>query len=266
MTNTTSARASSGKSATARRPASSSSTGRASRASKRAGAKETQVASLGGRLIGDSNTAGQSDNQVKLKDRNEQSLLLNVTTVLNENFTDLLIILAQWMNEPPRTWNSAAIRTSSSIRPAREFRAITMMYQAGLLPIEVIYEYFLKADVIPEYVTLEMFQKMLDDAKQFPNNPDFESRKEGFPDAKTQRNDELQRDLAEIEDQPTRSNSRFEADLQDAELEHNSSRRKARPRRTSQGPAGPGRSQAGNEQGRAAASRSRPKPKPAPKG
>jgi hypothetical protein len=28
---------------------------------------------------------------------------------------------------------------------AREFRAITMMYQAGLLPIEVIYEYFLKA-------------------------------------------------------------------------------------------------------------------------
>jgi hypothetical protein len=56
--------------------------------------KKTQVASLGGRLIGDSNTAGQSDNQVKLKDRNEQSLLLNVTTVINENFTDLLIILA----------------------------------------------------------------------------------------------------------------------------------------------------------------------------
>jgi hypothetical protein len=75
-----------------------------------------------------------------------------------------------------------------------------MMYQAGLLPIEVIYEYFLKADVIPEYVTLEMFQKMLDDAKQFPNNPDFESRKEGFPDAGAQRDDELQRDLADLED------------------------------------------------------------------
>jgi hypothetical protein len=56
--------------------------------------KEDQVASLGGRLLGESANAGQSDNQVKLKDRNEQSLLLNVTTVLNENFTYLLQLMA----------------------------------------------------------------------------------------------------------------------------------------------------------------------------
>ena len=162
--------------------------------------KETQVASLGGRLLGDSNTAGQSDNQVKLKDRNEASLLLNVTTVVNENFTDLLMILANWMNEDA---SRMEFRVNQDFlldqAAAREFRAITMMYQAGILPIEVIYEYFLKADVIPEYVTLEMFTKMLEDAKQFPNNPDFEARQDGFPDARQQRADELARDLDDNE-------------------------------------------------------------------
>lgn len=162
--------------------------------------KETQVASLGGRLLGDSNTAGQSDNQVKLKDRNEQSLLLNVTTVINENFTELLVILAQWMNEQaPRLEFRVNQDFLLDQAAAREFRAITMMYQAGLIGIEIIYEYFLKADVIPEYVTLEMFTKMLEDQAQFPNNPDFQSRQEGFPDARTQRADELARDLDDNE-------------------------------------------------------------------
>ena len=162
--------------------------------------KETQVASLGGRLLGDSNTAGQSDNQVKLKDRNEASLLLNVTTVVNENFTDLLMILANWLNEDA---SRLEFRVNQDFlldqAAAREFRAITMMYQAGLIGIEIIYEYFLKADVIPEYVTLEMFTKMLEDEAQFPNNPDFQSRREGFPDARAQRADELARDLDDNE-------------------------------------------------------------------
>ncbi|UIS25203.1 portal protein [Erythrobacter phage vB_EliS-L02] len=163
--------------------------------------KETQVASLGGRLIGDSNTAGQSDNQVKLKDRNEQSLLLNVTTVLNENFTELAELVSMWLNENPSEDLEFRVNQDFLLdqAAAREFRAITMMYQAGILPIEIIYEYFLKADVIPEYVTKEIFMKMLEDEAQFPNNPDFEAREDGFPDARTQRNDELQRDLDDNE-------------------------------------------------------------------
>lgn len=158
--------------------------------------KEDQVASLGGRLLGDSSSAGQSDNQVKLKDRNEQSLLLNVTTVLNANFTDLVQILAAWMNEENE---DTEYRVNQDFlldaAAAREFRAITMMYQAGIMPIEIIYEYFLKADVIPEYVDLETFKKMLEDAAQFPGNPDFDSRMDGFPDSRAQRADELARDL-----------------------------------------------------------------------
>ena len=165
--------------------------------------KETQVASLGGRLLGDSKTAGQSDNQVKLKDRNEQSLLLNVTTVLNENFTYLLMVFSEWLNERPDENLEFRVNQDFLIdnAGAREFRAITMMYESGILPIEIIYETFLKADVIPEYVSFEQFKKMLEDAKQFPNDPDFEARQDGFPDAKSQRNDELQRDLADQEQQ-----------------------------------------------------------------
>lgn len=186
--------------------------------------KETQVASLGGRLIGDSNTAGQSDNQIKLKDRNEQSLLLNVTTILNENFTDLLQIVAAWLNEKS---DGLEFRANQDFlldqAAAREFRAITMMYQEGLLPIEIIYEFFLKADVIPEYVTLEMFTKMLDDASQFPNNPDFLARQEGFPDRQSQLDDDLERDRMGMEDEHHSADLDSEADLLDTELEHSAS-------------------------------------------
>jgi hypothetical protein len=108
--------------------------------------KEDQVASLGGRLLGESANAGQSDNQVKLKDRNEQSLLLNVTTVLNENFTYLLQEMAAWLNDKATSKDGDLVielgvdelvfRVNQDFlldnAAAREFRAVTMMYQAGI--------------------------------------------------------------------------------------------------------------------------------------
>lgn len=194
--------------------------------------KETQAASLGGRLIGDSSTAGQSDNQVKLKDRNEQSLLLNVTTVVNENFTFLLTIIAEWLNE---STDGLEFRTNQDFlldqAAAREFRAITMMYQAGLLPIEIIYEYFLKADVIPEYVTLEMFTNMLEDAKQFPNDPDYEARQQGFADAKSQRADELARYVADeqfgTQADVADASNQTDITLQESQQEHDAAQAEA---------------------------------------
>jgi hypothetical protein len=94
------------------------------------------------------------------------------------------------------------------------------MYKDGQMPIEVFYEYFLAANVIPEYVTLEMFKGMLEDEGQFPNNPDYKARKDGFPSAQQQRQDELQRDLADIEDENHGDELQSEADLLDTELEH----------------------------------------------
>ncbi len=165
--------------------------------------KENQAASLGGRMMGDSNSAGQSDNQIKLKDRNEQSLLLNVTTVLNENFTKLLRWVARWLNEEN---DEIVFRVNQDFLlnnfAAREFRAITLMWQEGLLPIDVIYEFFLQHEVIPEYVTLDAFKALLEDADQFPNNPDVEAKQEGFADAgKRQEADENEKDRKHEKDE-----------------------------------------------------------------
>ncbi len=155
--------------------------------------KENQAAALGGRLIGDSATAGQSDNQIKLKDRNEQSLLLNVTTVLNENFTELLRLAGEWLNEKEEN-EGVEFRVNQDFLlnnfAAREFRAITLMWQNGLLPLDVIYEFFLQHEVIPEFITLEVFKQMLEDNEQFINNPDVLAKQDGFPDSKAQQQQE----------------------------------------------------------------------------
>jgi hypothetical protein len=189
--------------------------------------KENQVASLGGRLIGDSGSAGQSDNQIKLKDRNEQSLLLNVTTVMNENFTYLLTVLSNWMNESAE---DLVYRVNQDFlldgAAAREFRAISMMYQDGTLPIEIFYEYFLKADVIPEYVTLEMFRDMLEDDAQFPNNPDIAAKRKGFPNAQAEVTDAMQRDA--LEEDGRQSDDDNDTKLEIAELARTSAEKIAK--------------------------------------
>jgi hypothetical protein len=167
--------------------------------------KETQAAALGGRLIGDSASAGQSDNQIKLKDRNEQSLLLNVTTVQNENFTKLLKLAGEWMNEKN---DDLEFRVNQDFLlnnfAAREFRAIHLMWKEGLLPLDVLYEFFLQHEVIPEYITLEQFKILLEDEDQFLNNPDVAAKQEGFPDAAKKQEQEqfdtqLEHDEAEAE-------------------------------------------------------------------
>jgi hypothetical protein len=148
------------------------------------GMLETQVASLGGRLIGDSNSAGQSENQIKMKDRNEQSLLLNVSTVINENITELLTILAAWLNENA---DDLQFRVNQDFllnnAAAREFRAISQMYLDGVMPLDIIYEYFLKEEVIPEYVDLDTFRKMLEDRDQFPHQANVDANFDGYANA-----------------------------------------------------------------------------------
>lgn len=217
---------------------------------------ENQVASLGGRLIGDSGSAGQSDNQIKLKDRNEQSLLLNVTTVINENMTALLRIVADWMNESS---DKIIFRVNQDFlldgAAAREFRAVAMMHKDGQLPVDIFYEYFLKSEVIPEYVDLATFKAMLEDAEQFPNNPDIEAQREGFPNAQGKLQKQINDDALEEE-----------ARQFDDELEHETEQaaedRKNAVRVAKENPKiapVPGQATQANQRDPA------PKPKPAPK-
>lgn len=151
--------------------------------------KEANISAMGGRMLGTKSTAvAESDNLVKVKEKNEMSLLLNVVTVLNEGFTRLLSWWMYWQNEDLDKLETAVEVNKDFLFAqidAREFRAFTMMYQDGIIPIDVLFDILQKTDIIPDGLTLDEFKNMLENPDQFPNDPDFEARKEGYPDAKT---------------------------------------------------------------------------------
>lgn len=152
--------------------------------------KEAHIATLGGRLIGvASQSVSESDNQLQMKDRNEQALLLNVSLAMDEGLSLALQWWAEWMDTPSATAAQIEIEFNKEFllkeSGAREFRAIQQMYDDGLLPVDVVYDYLLRADVIPDYLTFDEFKKLLESKNSFPNNPDVAATQEGFPDAKT---------------------------------------------------------------------------------
>ncbi len=153
--------------------------------------KEAHIATLGGRLIGvDTRSVSESDNQVSMKNRNEHALLLNITSVLDTGITTVLRWWARWLDVSETVAEEITIEFSKEFllkeAAAREFRAIQSMYKDGLLPVEVFYDYMLRADVIPDWIVLEEFKALLDNMDSFPNNPNVQAMKDGFPDRKTE--------------------------------------------------------------------------------
>lgn len=147
--------------------------------------KEQNISALGGRMLGVRSTAvAESDNLVKLKEKNEQSLLLNVTTTVNIGLSQLLKWWSIWQG---KTGNGIEVELNQDFLfdslSAREFRAFAMMYKEGLLSIEIIYDVLRKAEIIPEYMDLEEFKAQISNPKNFPNNPDVPAKQQGFPDA-----------------------------------------------------------------------------------
>lgn len=166
--------------------------------------KEAQAASLGGRMIGvTTRSVSESDNQVKVKERNEVALLLDVATSMDEGFTTVLRWWA-WMSGASKTdadkttveFNKDFVLDQSG---AREFRAIHGMYMDGVVPIDVVYDYLRKNEVIPDWMSIEEFKKLLDKMEQFPNQPDAEARARGFPTAQS----EIDEDRADSDDEVT---------------------------------------------------------------
>lgn len=150
--------------------------------------KENQISALGGRMITNrSDSSGKSEEETKMGERNERSLLINVSKVLDDGFTTLLRWWASWQGQ--RDVSDVSIRFNKDFMldklAAREFRAITTMYQEGILPIEALFEVFQRINIIPDVMTIESFKKSLDDPDSFPNNPDIDAKREGFPDARS---------------------------------------------------------------------------------
>lgn len=152
--------------------------------------KESHIATLGGRLIGvDSQSVSESDNQLAMKDRNEQALLLNVALSMDECFSKIMSWWAWWQDTSKEVADSIEVEFNKEFllkdSGAREFRAVHQMYTDGIIPIEVVYDYLHRAEVIPDWMSFEEFAKLLEKKNSFPNNPDIEAQHEGYPDAKT---------------------------------------------------------------------------------
>ena len=153
--------------------------------------KEDQIAALGGRLVGvERVSAGQSNNNLALKEANEGALLLNVANVLDVGITALIRWWAEWQDVNPGVAAKIAFTTDKSFllnkSGAREYRAIQMMYEAGIIPVEVLFDYLRRAEVVPAWMSLEEFVVALRDPESFPNQADVWARQRGAPDAATE--------------------------------------------------------------------------------
>lgn len=152
--------------------------------------KEGQIASIGGRMMpGSSRGAAESDNSLVMQERNEQTLLLNIADTVDEGVTQILKWWADWTNASKSIMESITFELNRDFlikdAGAREFRAIHQMYADGVIPLEVVYDYLKRAEVIPEWMDEGEYAALLKDSKQFPNMVDVLARMKSFPDAKT---------------------------------------------------------------------------------
>lgn len=147
--------------------------------------KEDQIASLGGRLMGGHDrSVAESDNEVKLKEGNERSILLNAVMGINEAMTELTRLWLWWRDYDPAVANQAEIELSTQFLMdtlgARELRAIYAMYKDGVVPVTVLHYYLQQAGAVPDWMAVEEFKTLLDKAEEFPNQPDVLARMRGF--------------------------------------------------------------------------------------
>jgi hypothetical protein len=152
--------------------------------------KEAQIASLGGRMMpGSSRGAAESDNSLLMQERNEQTLLLNLADTTDEGVTQILRWWADWNNVNPSVVSKITFELNRDFlikdAGAREFRAIHQMYADGVIPVEVVYDYLKRFEVIPEWMEREEYLGLLEDSKQFPNMVDVLAKMQSFPDAKS---------------------------------------------------------------------------------
>lgn len=177
--------------------------------------KEQQAAALGGRMMGVRGTAvSESDNMLKISERNEQSVLLKITRSLDAGYTKVMRWWLTMHDVPKEEADKLEVEFNKDFLfdgiGAREFRAIHSMYKDGVIPIDIVFIYLKKATVIPDWMSIEEFKKLLDKMDSFPNNADIDARREGFADAKSRDQADMQEDLFEHEDGTLDTEQEFE--------------------------------------------------------
>jgi Domain of unknown function (DUF4055) len=179
--------------------------------------KEAQISAIGGRMMpGVARGAAESDNSLKMKEQNEQTLLLNIADTTDESFTKIIRWWGDWNNATPAGIEKMLFEVNRDFLlkdiGAREFRAIHQMYSDGIIPVDVVYEYLRKAEVIPDWMDRDEYITLLQSSTQFPHMVDVLARMKDYPDAKSwleykMFKEELAANSVEVRPQPGDPNS-----------------------------------------------------------
>jgi hypothetical protein len=147
--------------------------------------KEEHIAQLGGRIMGIRPQAvAESDNIFKMKQANEISILLGISTSLSAGLTQSVKWWLDWQRKDNKKVSIRINQDFNSLSlDARELRAVALLYQSGILPIQELFRVLQDSEFIDENTTLPEFQAMLDDSKNFPNQPDVSAMHEGYKNA-----------------------------------------------------------------------------------
>lgn len=176
--------------------------------------KESQIASIGGRLMPGLNRVSESGNQTVLREANEQAVLLNCILTSNTGMSEVIRWWLMFLDVPMNTTESLAYNINQEFLStpigAREIRAIQLMYNDGLVGVEQLYDYLQRAEVVDAGTSLEDFAKMLKDPDSFLNSPDAQARQRGFADRKQELDQASQARELDMQQQ--------EIDLQDREV------------------------------------------------
>jgi hypothetical protein len=126
--------------------------------------KEQQIAALGGKMATNpTGVAAESADSVIARERGEASFLGSVVATMSEAASRLLSALASWHGTPASVNAQYASDATKITLDGREIRAMAMLYDTGLLPMETIYGVFRHNNIIPSGVTLAEFKSMLPD-------------------------------------------------------------------------------------------------------
>lgn len=155
--------------------------------------KEEHIAQLGGRIMGIRPQAtSESDNIFALKQANEMSILLNITESMSAGLTELIVWWLDWQRKPIKDVRVTLNQDFKALQiGARELRAVALLYQQGILPIQEVHRILQESEMIGEEVSLKEFTQMLDNLENFPHQPDVDAMREGYADSKERLKDTI---------------------------------------------------------------------------
>lgn len=151
--------------------------------------KEEAIAQLGGRIMGIRAAAtSEAESIFKLKQANEMATLIDMTESISDALTTMCSWYFAWENRE-RLAESVRIELNQDFKAlmwgARELRALALLYQEGILPLNEVYRVLQEAELIDDDVTLDDFKRMLEDPAQFLNQPNPEAMRQGFASAES---------------------------------------------------------------------------------